>query len=157
MFSSDVQELAPCTEKASRVEPLVRMLYGVVIGFVLAAWHLWNDICVSIQFLYILILGRRSPYFYPQTRRYIAAVAYTSSYLSYLTDSRPHLTPDKILYVTEAGYEAPKYIPLRQVSSAPPVEPNCQLTRRFALNVVHVSRQGARAVPQREYGTRSRG
>ena len=106
-----MQEMAPYTEKASRVELLVRILYGIVIGFVLAAWHLWNDICVSIQFWYILILGRRSSYFYRQTRRYIAAVAYTSSYLSYLTDSRPQLTPDKTLYVTEAGYEAPKYIP----------------------------------------------
>jgi hypothetical protein len=109
--SSEVQELAPYIEKASRVELVVRWLYGIVIGFVLAVWQFWNSICVSIQFWYILILGRRSPYFYRQTRRYIAALAYASAYLSFLTDSRPQLTPNMILYTREADCEAPQQIP----------------------------------------------
>jgi hypothetical protein len=109
--SSDVQELAPYIEKASRVELIVRWLYGIVIEFVFAFWGLWSSICGSIQFLYILFTGRRSPYFYRQVRRYIAAVAYVSSYLAYLTDSRPQLTPDKILYTREAGFEAAKQMP----------------------------------------------
>ncbi len=109
--SSEVQELAPYVEKASRVELIVRWLYGIVIGFVIAVWQFWNSLCVSIHFWYILILGRRSSYFYRQTRRYIAALAYASSYLSYLTDSRPQLTPNMILYTREADSEAPKLIP----------------------------------------------
>ena len=108
--SSEVQELAPYTEKASRVELIVRWLYGIVIGFVLAAWQFWNNICVIIHFWHILILGRRSSYFYRQTRRYIAALAYLSAYLSYLTDSRPQLTPNMILYTREADSEAPQQI-----------------------------------------------
>lgn len=109
--SSEVQELAPYVEKASRVELIVRWLYGIVIGFVIAVWQFWNSLCVSIHFWYILILGRRSSYLYRQTRRYIAALAYASSYLSYLTDSRPQLTPNMILYTREADSEAPKLIP----------------------------------------------
>ena len=109
--SSEVQELAPYVEKASRVELIVRWLYGIVIGFVIAVWQFWNSLCVSIHFWYILILGRRSPYFYRQTRRYIAALAYLSAYLSYLTDSRPQLTPNMILYTREASSETPKQIP----------------------------------------------
>jgi hypothetical protein len=111
MSSPEVQELAPYIAKASRVELIVRWLYGIVIGLVLAVWQFWYSLCVSIHFWYILILGRRSSYLYRQTRRYIAALAYESSYLSFLTDSRPQLTPNLILYTREADSEAPKQIP----------------------------------------------
>jgi len=111
MNLSEARELAPYVEKASRVELIVRWFYGIVIEFVFAFWGFWNSICVAIHFWYILITGRRSPYFYRQTRRYIAAVAYASSYLLYLTDDRPALTPNQILYMKEAESEAPKQIP----------------------------------------------
>jgi hypothetical protein len=106
--SAYAEELAAYTEKASRLELFVRWLYGIAVEIVFAVWGFWNGICVVIHFWYILITGRRSPYFYRQTRRYVAAVACVSSYLTYLTDARPHLTPDKMLYVKEARTEAPE-------------------------------------------------
>jgi hypothetical protein len=136
--SEEVRELAPYIEKASRVELIVRWLYGIVIGFVLAVWQFWNSICVSIHFWYILILGRRSPYFYRQTRRYIAALAYASAYLSYLTDSRPQLTPNIILYTREADSEAPQQIP-------PPPDRYCaSCGAEMPANVTFCPRCGAR-------------
>lgn len=110
MSPSEVTELAPYVEKASRVELIVRWFYGIAIGLVFFLWELWINVCTVIHFWYILFSGRRSPYFYRQTRRYIAAVANAYSYLTYLTDGRPDLTPDLVLYARGAESDAPKSV-----------------------------------------------
>jgi len=110
---TEAKELAPYTERASRLELVIRWFYGIVIGVVYWLWGIWIAICMFLHFWYILFLGRRSPTLYRHTRRYVNATVYVASYLMYLTDSRPTLTPNIILYWKEAEAVAPK----------PPIQP----------------------------------
>ncbi len=95
---SEPTELAPYTEKASRLELIVRWFYGIAIGIVFWLWGIWISIVHFCHFWYILISGRRSPTLYRHTRRYVNAGAYVASYQLYLTDKRPTLTPNVILF-----------------------------------------------------------
>ena len=113
LSSSNLRELAPYVEGASRIELIVRWFYGIVIGIVFWLWGIWISIVTFIHFFYILFLGRRSPTLYNYTRRFINATAYVSSYLEYLTDDRPNLTPNIIFYFkdVEAAQDQTSTIP----------------------------------------------
>jgi len=80
MEENKLIELAPYTEKASRLELIVRWFYGIVIGIVYWFWGIWVGICTFLHFWYILFLGRRSPTFFKHTRRYINALPCINSY-----------------------------------------------------------------------------
>ena len=105
MSSGKTNELVPYTEKASRLELIIRFFYGIVIGIVYSLWGIWISIVTFLHFWYTLFLGRRSPTFYRHTRRFINANAYVQYYLSFLTDSRPTLTPDMIFYYKAIRHE----------------------------------------------------
>ena len=94
MEGSETFEMAPYVEKASRLELIVRWFYGIVIGIVFYLWAIYISILEFLQFLHILIFGRRGVRLYRSTRRYVAATTYVSAYLMFLTDARPELTPD---------------------------------------------------------------
>ena len=86
MSSKEFKELAPYDQKASRIELIIRWLYGIIINIIFWIWGIFIGIINFIHFWYILILGRRSLTIYKHTRRYITALAYVESYLMFLTD-----------------------------------------------------------------------
>ncbi len=102
MSSKKILELAPYDQKASRIELFIRWIYGIAIGIIFWLWGIFISIINFIHFWHILILGRRNSTIYKHTRRYIAASAYVESYLMFLTDSRPDLTPNLLFFYKEA-------------------------------------------------------
>ncbi len=103
MISREVKELAPYSEKARRIELVIRWIYGIAIGIIFWLWGIFISILNFIHFWHILILGKRHSSIYRHTRRYINAVAYVDSYLMFLTDARPDLTPNHVFFYREAG------------------------------------------------------
>lgn len=105
MASSEIFEMAPFVEKASRIELIVRFVYGLAIGIIYGLWSIIIEIVQFLQFFHILILGRRAAGLYRYTRQYLTAYTYVSAYLMFLTDQRPELTPDLIAFFRSArGY-----------------------------------------------------
>jgi hypothetical protein len=98
MSSEQTKELAPFTKEASRLELIIRWIYGIAIGIVFWLWGIFIGILNFIQFWHILFLGRRNLTIYNHTRRYINATAFVESYLMFLTDARPSLTPNLIFF-----------------------------------------------------------
>jgi hypothetical protein len=94
MEESGTFEMAPYVEKASRLELIIRWLYGIVIGILYYLWAIYISIVELLQFFHILIFGRRGVWLYSSTRRYLAAYTHVTAYLTFLTDQRPELTPD---------------------------------------------------------------
>jgi hypothetical protein len=82
--------MAPFVEKASRVELVVRWLYGIVIGIVYGLWALFIVYIVNVlQFFHILIYGRRGARLYRHARRYIAAYTKRDEVLRQLWTADP--------------------------------------------------------------------
>ncbi len=114
MEGSETFEMAPYVEKASRLELIVRWFYGIVIGVVFYLWAIYISIIEFLQFFHILIFGRRGARLYRSTKRYVAASAYVSAYLMFLTDARPELTPDlSILFKKISPSVQPPMAPAR--------------------------------------------
>jgi len=103
MESSDLIEMSPYVEKASRVELIVRWVYGIVIGIVFYFWAIYAGLAELIQFFHILIYGRRGLRLYRITLRFLAAYTNAHAYLAFLTDQRPELTPDLTVYFGKAS------------------------------------------------------
>lgn len=102
MAESNTFEMAPFVEKASRLELIVRWFYGIVIGILFYLWGIYVSILHFLQFWHILIFGRRGGRLYRGTKRFLAASTYVSAYLLYLTDERPELTPDYLVFFKKA-------------------------------------------------------
>jgi len=116
--SEEIFEMAPFVEKASRVELVARWIYGIAIGIVYGLWALFIVYIVNVlQFFHILIYGRRGARLYRHARRYIAAYTNAEAYLIFLTDQRPELTPDLLVFLKKAPAGAPAY-------TAPPPLPS---------------------------------
>jgi hypothetical protein len=98
MAEPETFEMAPYVEKASRLELVIRWLYGFVIGILFWLWGIYISIIEFVQFWHILLLGKRGARLYVSTRRYIAAYTHVSAYLAFLTDTRPELTPDLSIF-----------------------------------------------------------
>ena len=98
MSGSDMFEMAPFVEKASRLELIIRWLYGIIIGLLFWLWGIYASILEFLQFWHILIFGRRGARLYRSTRRFLAASTLVSAYLMFLTDERPELTPDLLVF-----------------------------------------------------------
>lgn len=103
MGSAETFEMAPYVEKASRLELIIRWLYGIVIGILYYLWGIYISILGFLQFWHILIFGRRGARLYGSTRRYLAASTHVSAYLLFLTDARPELTPDLSVFFKKAS------------------------------------------------------
>jgi hypothetical protein len=108
MSSEEIYEMAPYVEKASRVELVVRWFYGIAIGIVYYFWAIYVGIVEFLQFFHILIFGRRGSGLYRSTRRFVAAQVNAHAYLAFLTDQRPELTPDLLVFLKKAPKETPK-------------------------------------------------
>lgn len=96
--SSETFEMAPYVEKASRLELLVRLFYAIIISVVYGLWGIFVGIIQFLLFFHILILGRKGARLYRYSRQYLAAYTYVNAYLMFLTDQRPELTPDLMVF-----------------------------------------------------------
>ena len=121
MTSSEFVEMAPFVEKASRIELIVRWIYGIIFSILYGLWSTLISIIQFIHFFYILIMGRRSAALYRYTRRFLTASTYVSAYLMFLTDQRPSLVPDLVFFYKRAGdsvHTLPPSMPQPTVSVA---------------------------------------
>ena len=105
MESSDLYEMSPYVEKASRVELVVRWIYGIAIGIIFYFWAIYVGVVEFIQFFHILIFGRRGLRLYRATLRFLAAYTNAHAYLGFLSDQRPELTPNLTVYFRKASSE----------------------------------------------------
>ena len=128
MTASDAFEMAPFVEKASRLELIVRWIYGIIIGFLFYLWGIYVSILEFLQFWHILIFGRRGARLYRSTKRYLAASTHVSAYLLYLTDERPELTPDFLVFFKKAPIQAQAGVSGNRycVSCGAPIQPNAK-------------------------------
>lgn len=128
--SEEIFEMAPFVEKASRVELVVRWIYGILLGFVYGLWGAFIVYIVNVlQFFHILIYGRRGVGLYRLARRYVAAYANAQAYLIFLTDQRPELTPDLLVFFKKSSAESPAY-----AGPPPPPPPPAPSEFKYCVN-----------------------
>ncbi|OIO27899.1 hypothetical protein AUJ16_02160 [Candidatus Micrarchaeota archaeon CG1_02_60_51] len=81
-------------EKASRWELLVRLVYWIPLAIVLAILQMIACACLVVQFLLVLIAGKRNA---TLSKFVNAAVEYglkLAAYYFLLTDERPEIIPE---------------------------------------------------------------
>ena len=117
MTSSEFVEMGPFVEKASRIELIIRWVYGIIFSLLYGLWSSLISIIQFIHFFYILIMGRRSATLYRYTRRFLTASTYFSAYLMFLTDQRPDLIPDLVFFYKRTSDFTPP-IPQSVVTAA---------------------------------------
>jgi len=83
-------------EQAGRIELFIRIIYSVVIGIVLMIYGFIAGICMLIQFLVVLILGRRSRGLSDFIQGYLEYYVHILSYTSFMTDERPGILPSPV-------------------------------------------------------------
>jgi hypothetical protein len=82
-------------ETASRLEALIiRFLYGIVLYIILEIWGIVAGIVVVIQWLHILILGKRHQGMHNFVTKFFRFCTRVSGYLLLLTDARPPISGD---------------------------------------------------------------
>lgn len=80
-------------QRASRVELFVRIVWGLVSGIVLCIYGIIAAICLVIQWLIILITGKRNIPLNNIIRGYFYYRARLEAYLLLLTDERSPIIP----------------------------------------------------------------
>ncbi|MDD5337573.1 MAG: DUF4389 domain-containing protein [Candidatus ainarchaeum sp.] len=81
-------------EKAGRLELFIRIVWAIPCSIVLMVLALIGEILMALQFLYILVLGKRNRMMFDWTKKYIAYCTKFSSYLYLLTDERCPIMPE---------------------------------------------------------------
>lgn len=88
-----MKQLFAYEEEAGRIELFIRIIYSVIIGIILTIYGFFAGICMIIQFLIVLILGRRSQGLSDFIRGYLEYYVHILPYTSFMTDERPGLFP----------------------------------------------------------------
>ncbi len=94
--SGEMKQLFLYEHDASRLELLIRILYWVAIGIVLAVYGFIARICMFIQWFAILILGRRSEGLHNFIKGYMEYLVHVLGYVSFMTDKRPGVMPKTV-------------------------------------------------------------
>ncbi|MDD1775197.1 MAG: DUF4389 domain-containing protein [Methanobacterium sp.] len=92
----ELNELFEYERKASRLELFVRIFYGIPVGIIIFFYGIVAGLCIAIQWIIILILGRRSEGLNSFIRGYLEYYIHLLSYFSYMTDKRPGVTPKAV-------------------------------------------------------------
>ncbi len=108
MASQEISEMAPFVERASRLELIIRWIYQFIYPIIYGPWGILILAVHFLQFFHILIFGRRGSTLYKYSRRYIAATTNFNAYFMFLTDQRPELIPDLLVYFKKASLQAPR-------------------------------------------------
>ena len=93
--SGAMKQLFVWEEKASRLELFIRIIYSVFIAVVLMAYSLIAQICMFVQWIVILILGRRVEGLNNIIKGFLEYNVHVISYCNFLTDKRPGILPKK--------------------------------------------------------------
>lgn len=80
-------------EKASRLELFIRFVYGLIVGIVLGIIGMFAYIALALQWLHILILGKRHAALAKFVNAWLVAIAQLHFYCCLATDERPPLVP----------------------------------------------------------------
>jgi len=81
-------------EKASRLELFIRWIWGFIVGIILCIIGIFAYIAVMIQWLHILLLGKRHPALAKFVNNWYKAMAQLGFYYMLATDERPPLMPE---------------------------------------------------------------
>jgi uncharacterized membrane protein len=81
-------------QKASRVELFVRIIWGIISMIVLWILAVIAGICFILQWLYILVSGKRSTELNKVIKIYVRYQVGVISYLYLLTDERNPILPE---------------------------------------------------------------
>lgn len=81
---------------ASRIELFVRIFYAIPIVIILFFYSIITGILTAIQWIIILILGKRSEGLNEFIKGYLDYNVHLISYFSLMTDKRPGITPKKV-------------------------------------------------------------
>ncbi len=80
-------------EKASRLEALIiRPLYGIVLSIIAGIWGTVACIVMGIQWLHILILGKRNQGMHNFVTKFFRYYVRVEGYFYLLTDARPPIS-----------------------------------------------------------------
>lgn len=88
-------------EEAGRLELFIRIVYSILIGIVLSIYGIIAGICMMVQFLVILILGRRSRNLSDIIKGYLEYYVHILPYTSFVTDERPGILPRPVTIFEE--------------------------------------------------------
>jgi len=91
-----VTELFVYEEKARRLELLVRIVYSILVGIIAAVYGIVAGLCTLVQFLVILVLGRRNRGLSDFIRGYLEYHVHILSYTGLMTDTRPGISPKPV-------------------------------------------------------------
>jgi amino acid permease len=91
----ELNELFAYEKKASRIELFVRIFYAIPVYIILFFYSIVASLCVIIQWIIILILGKRSEGLSDFIKGYLEYYVHIISYFSFMTDKRPGVTPQK--------------------------------------------------------------
>lgn len=84
----------PYSEKTSRMEMLWRILYWIVYLIVAMIMMMLMYITLPLQFLAMLILGKRVAFLHKYNQMVIEYMSQYTAYLYLLTDERPPFLPN---------------------------------------------------------------
>lgn len=92
----ELNELFVYGEKASRIELIVRIFYAIPVGILLLLYSIIAGIFLVLQWIVILLLGRRSKTFNNFIKGYLEYTIHLTSYFSLMTDKQPGVSPKKV-------------------------------------------------------------
>ena len=92
----EMKQLFVYEHDASRLELLIRILYWIGIGIVLAIYGFIAEICMIIQWFGILIFGKRSEGLSNFIKGYLEYLVHVLPYVYFMTDKRPHVMPEAV-------------------------------------------------------------
>jgi hypothetical protein len=95
VYINDLQYLV-YQENASRLELIVRIFYTIVLRIVVFFYGILASICLCIQWLVILILGKRIEGINGIISGYVKYTIQIMGYLYWITDERPGIGPKQI-------------------------------------------------------------
>ncbi|NYZ73705.1 DUF4389 domain-containing protein [Candidatus Micrarchaeota archaeon] len=81
-------------EKASRIELLIRFVWMIPVGFVSFFLSIIYIFAYMLQFLHILVLGKRHKVLHDWIFKYMAYYTKFNSYFVLLTDERTPIMPE---------------------------------------------------------------
>lgn len=87
---------------AGRLELFIRILYWILIGIVMWIYGIVACICLVIQWLHILILGRRNEGLSNLVKGYLEYVVHVMPYMYFMTDRRPDIMPVSVKIFEES-------------------------------------------------------
>jgi hypothetical protein len=96
------QQLFEYEHDAGRLELLIRIVYWILIAIVLWVYGIIACICLIVQWLHILVLGRRNEALSNLVQGYLEYMIHVLPYTYFMTDKRPDIMPVAVKIFEEA-------------------------------------------------------